>query len=284
MSQRRFLPAFGTTSVILAVSVLVFGWGAGQMARVLREQFPGGNASYYWSVGGMILMPALALLAVFFGIAALFGYGKVNGKSHRLLAVLGILLGGFLGFVWGSAIIVGPIVSRHVAERGHNSLIVHRDHGFELLLPGEDWQILQGEGLQALSPSAVAAVVRSFQTDEETVGMVLVEPLTKEALDNIELGRLAEAVYENLATDEKELLFLNNTVFEGNYAVEFQAILQANGQSVRWQELLIRSEDNLLRAVAFGARNKTEADGSTFKPFYDAFSLVSTGGEVGVDR
>jgi hypothetical protein len=279
MSNRRFFPEFGATSFVLAVFALAFGWLAGHVAQTVRREIPDSNAAVYWGVAALIVVLAAVVFAVGFGIASLFGYGKVNGRSRKLLAVAGILLGGLVGAAWAS-LPFAVSAARRAAEAKENEPITRHDYGFQLGLPGEGWQLLRDAAARQLNPFAAAAAIRSPGEPDEMFGMVLVESAPELDADALDLTELAAALAENMAFDKKELVFVENVEFQGRPAAQFQVIFDAQGKSVRWQEVVFLHDGHLFQVVAAGPVIDTKPDGSTFIGFFEAFSLLGPDGSV----
>jgi hypothetical protein len=143
--------------------------------------------------------------------------------------------------------------------------LVNEDLRFRLAWPGEGWSLLDAREARGVVPDAVAGVRGAKGVN----GAVIVE-----SLDPPDLEAVAQQIADNVGVRDKKLSAFSKLTFAGEKAVRWGTTGTINGMVVRFEHTVFAHERHLYQVLAFAAGNMARADGSDFRPFTDAFSLL----------
>ncbi|HEV8321842.1 MAG TPA: hypothetical protein VG389_09530 [Myxococcota bacterium] len=192
------------------------------------------------------------------------GHAGARARARRRAAPLAValVLAPLVPFVACTPRPAAPVVSPDGA-------VVDADYRFRLARPGPRWRILDPVALARLGPLAVAAA----ETPDGLVGAVLVEPAPEAAL-----AAYGRAVIDAFTVAGKEVLRIDETTYAGASAVRFLFTGASEGHTTVCSGAVMLRQGFGYRLVACGALGRAARDGSTFQPFFDAFTLLD--GEI----
>jgi len=143
--------------------------------------------------------------------------------------------------------------------------LVNEDLRFKIAWPGEGWSLLDTREARGVVPAAVAGA----RGGKGVHGSVIVE-----GIDPPDLEAVAHQIADNVGVRDKKLSPFTKLTFAGEKAVRWATTGTVNGLAVRFEHTVFAHERHLYQVLAFAAGNLAAADGSDFRPFTDAFSLL----------
>lgn len=141
--------------------------------------------------------------------------------------------------------------------------IVDEDYRFRLDWPGSGWQLLDEEHASVLAPAAIAGAGH----EAGIYGFLVVEATAEQ-----DVVRFAEASYELLAMEGKQLGTVEPLEFHGIPAVRFLATGTLNGLFLQLVRIIWLSGGYAFQATAFGVPDEIGPAGDGAQPFFDALS------------
>lgn len=188
--------------------------------------------------------------------------------------VAAVLLGGFLFII--ALVAIGNIdreakqQQKLVVEQLKGiAEVVNEELEFRLRRPGEAWFLVTDENAQQIDPGAVAAA----RYGDRITGVIIVE--------TVEEGVKIEGQEEKIARDvigESDLMKVRIVrdvmplTFKGKKAARYQIVgVDDVGEEFREQCTVLIHGQKVYRILMLGPVGSTAEDGSTFRPFEDAF-------------
>jgi hypothetical protein len=288
VDRSSFLPAFGATSLTLALFSIAFSWLSGIVIRSLRESLPQSstdaesvsNTIRIVATLSMGIMWILVTLAIVFGFLSLLGKGKRNGSSRRLSGTCGLLIGAFLA--WTLSML--PATTRALQANTQvpsgqptNQTMRSAEHGIELNWPGEPWQVFEPATISAQPGVILTAVRKGADPALAIVGMVIVEKGDIEAFDEFSPNEIAEALISSARVADPVLELVEAGSFQGRSAVIFQYTgANQEGQEMRVKQMVFLEKGKMTRLLCGGGIVLTDAEGDVFRLFFDAVRFLWT--------
>jgi hypothetical protein len=143
--------------------------------------------------------------------------------------------------------------------------LVNEDFQFQLRWPGKGWSLLDAREARGIVPDAVAGA----RGVSGVHGSVIVENI-----DAADLEAVARQIADNVGVRDKKLSPFTKLTFAGEKAVRWGTTGTINGMSVRFEHTVFCHQKHLYQVLAFAAGEMARADGSDFRAFTDAFSLL----------
>ena len=165
---------------------------------------------------------------------------------------------------WWLVLVVGAALGCH-RKAPPQPPLVNEDLRFKIVWPGEGWSLLDAREARGVVPDAVAGA----RGGKGVHGSVIVE-----SLDPPDLEGVARQIAENVGVRDKKLGPFTKLSFAGEKAVRWSTTGTINGMTVRFEHTVFAHQRHLYQVLAFAAGNMASADGSDFRPFTDAFSLL----------
>jgi hypothetical protein len=160
-----------------------------------------------------------------------------------------------------------PACNKWRSHRGKRSEpIVDQDLRFSLKPPSDDWRLLPRAEIRGITPDAVAG---AQQVKTGVYGAIIVEQIP-----GVKLDAAAAQIRGNLKLDDIKQTPTETVTVAGKQSRRWMTTGSLNGVPIRFQHTLFVHQDHLYQLVAWGPLASTEADGSSFRPFVEAFSLL----------
>jgi hypothetical protein len=159
---------------------------------------------------------------------------------------------------------VGVVLSCHRKAPAPPPL-VNEDLRFKIGWPGEGWSLLDERAARAAVPDAVAGA----RGGKGVHGSVIVENV-----DAADLEAVARHIADNIGVRDKKQSSFAKLTFAGEPAVRWGTTGTINGLSLRFEHTVFAHQHHLYQVLAFAAGSMAAPDGSDFRPFTDAFSLL----------
>jgi hypothetical protein len=161
-------------------------------------------------------------------------------------------------------LLVGAALSCHRKAPAPPPL-VNEDLRFKIVWPGEGWSLLDAREARGVVPDAVAGA----RGGKGVHGSVIVE-----GIDAPNLEAVARQIADNVGVRDKKVSPFTTLTFAGEKAIRWGTTGTINGMTVHFEHTVFTHDRHLYQVLAFAAGNMASADGSDFRPFTDAFSLL----------
>lgn len=149
---------------------------------------------------------------------------------------------------------------------------VDPDYGFRLERPGPKWVILREDEIHRMVPEGVAGAAEfADETGSGRHGAIIVEPAP-----GVELRPLTELLIEQMPLEGKQILSMEDVVFEKLPAVRSSVRGQIGGLDVLYQIVVFMNQGYAYQVLSWGLATRTDAQ--ALSQFQNAFHL--TGGTV----
>jgi hypothetical protein len=149
--------------------------------------------------------------------------------------------------------------------RGAHPPVVNEDYRFQLAWPGQGWTLLEGREARAVVPDAVAAA-RGLKSVH---GAIIVEKL-----EVPDLEAMAREIAGQTAVRDRKVSPFETLDFAGQKAVRWRTTGTMNAMPVQFEHTIFAHQQHLYQVLAFSGGDLASADGSDFRPFTQAFSLL----------
>ncbi len=136
--------------------------------------------------------------------------------------------------------------------------------GFRLTSPGPEWTLLDEDSVHEIQPRAVAGLV----LEESLYNVVVVENLPADSLK-----KLARYWADNSGLENATVNLFEEFRFNDLSAIRW--MVSGSSGEVEWSQhfVIFVYQKSLFRLVSWAESDAVEADGSSFLPFMNAFSL-----------
>jgi hypothetical protein len=157
------------------------------------------------------------------------------------------------------------------APRGGQEVVV-LEHQIRLHHPGPGWELLPPKQLEEIDEQAVAGA----DNENGILGLILVEPLDA----NVKIDGNEEKITRKLIKDAdlKNVRIVHDVKtidFHDRKAFRYQIVgTDEDGDRVRLQNTVLFWKGRMYQVLLTGPENDTAEDGSSFRPFEDAFEPV----------
>src|SRR5262249_31380813 len=137
---------------------------------------------------------------------------------------------------------------------------------FSLKAPSDERRLIPRAEIRGITPDAVAG---AEQMKTGIYGAIIVEQIP-----GVKLDAAAAQIRSTLKLSDQKQTPLETTTVVGKEARRWMTTGSLNGLTFRFQHTLFVHQDHLYQLVAWGALTVTADDGSSFRPFVDAFTLL----------
>jgi len=144
--------------------------------------------------------------------------------------------------------------------------IVDQDLRFSLKAPSDEWRLMPRAEIRGITPDAVAG---AEQTGSGIYGAIIVE-----RIPGVKLDAAAVQIRDNLKLSGQKQTPIEPTRVAGKEGRRWMTTGSLNGLPFRFQHTLFVHQDHLYQLVAWGTLTAAAEDGSSFRPFVEAFTLL----------
>lgn len=295
---RRFLPAYGRASFLLAVFaffwLFVVGFAIENVQIAAAPNTLDAEQTGFLRTIAVISVAASAIAfgaaAAVFGLLSLLGFGKVQGTSRPGLGCFGIVLGGAIALIPLLLFPVHRAVSRapQAAVQRAREAEPKADHGMSnagiqltarhlaLDPPGDGWKLFEGDAARGFNPEAEAVGAKKLNDTEALVAVVTFADVDLEEYTNpVDLRAAAQRLIESVGWQDLILEHVENgQLCELQTGIASATGRAPNGTENRVRYVVFGWRGQLVGILLAGPTTQTDSKGTAFKPFMDSIRLL----------